>query len=130
MRWAVLFAAAIGSCVIVDLAEARKGGFVSALIRGAVRAGPSSNGPSGDGLGPAFGQKAYGPDTLTPSQLERCVAWAVTLDSDGAQIEQLAGRLEAEKAAIEATQAGLSAEQPKVDRRAGRFIQPQAGRAE
>src|SRR5262245_57335686 len=109
MPRAVLFAAAIGSCVFVDVAEARKGGFVSALIRGAVGAGSSSTGPSGDGVGPAFGQKTYGPETLTPSQLERCVAWAVTLDRDGAQVEQLARNLEAAKAAIEATQAGLSA---------------------
>jgi hypothetical protein len=113
----VLVAAAIGSLVAVDFAEARKGGFVAALIRGAVRAGTSSTGPSGDGLGPAFGQKTYGPDVLTPAQLERCVASALVLDQSVAQLDQRSRDVDAEKAAIESVQASLFADEAKVDLR-------------
>jgi hypothetical protein len=123
----VLVAVAAGSLVAVDFAEARKGGFVDALIRGAVRAGTSSTGPSGDGtsatgpisdgLGPAFNQKTYGPDVLTPAQLEHCVASAVILDKTIPQLEERSRDVDGEKAAIEAVQANLLADEAKVDLR-------------
>jgi hypothetical protein len=123
----VLVAVAIGSLVAVDFAEARKGGFVSALIRGGMRAGSSSTGPNGDGtsstgpssdgLGPVFRQKAYGPDVLTPAQLEHCVASAVVLDQRIAQLDEQSREVDREKAAIEAAQANLFADEAKVDLR-------------
>jgi hypothetical protein len=123
----VLVAVAVGSLVAVDFAEARKGGFVAALIRGAVRAGTSSTGPSGDGtssggpsadgLGPAFNQKTYGPGVLTPAQLEHCVASAVVLDQRVAQLDGHSRNVDREKAAIEAAQANLLADEAKADLR-------------
>jgi hypothetical protein len=123
----VLVAAAIGSLVVVDFAEARKGSFVGALIRGGMRAGTSSTGPSGDGtsstapssdgLGPAFNQKTYGPDVLTPTQLEHCVSSAVALDQGIAQLDERSRDVDREKVAIEAAQASLFADEAKVDLR-------------
>ena len=118
----VLVAVVIGNLVAVDFAEARKGGFVGALIRGGMRAGtsstgPSSTGPSGDGLGPAFSQKTYGPDVLTPAQLENCMASAIVLDQRIAQLGEHSRDIDREKAAVEAVQASLFADEAKVDRR-------------
>jgi hypothetical protein len=127
-RALVLVAVAMSSLVAVDGAEARKDGFVSALIRGAVRAATSSTGPGGngisstgrsspDGLGRVFNDKTYGPDVLTPAQLERCVDSAIALDQTLSQLDERSREVDAEKAAIEAVQATLFADGAKVDLR-------------
>lgn len=116
-----LIVPAIALLLTCDLAEARKGGFVSALIRGGAHAaGSSPKDAPGSSAGTSTSvsaTKTYGPDTLTLTQLERCVGVAVELDRSSDTVDARAGAMESEKSAIDTAQSDLSAAQARVDRR-------------
>ena len=103
----VLVVPAIAILLTCDLAEARKGGFVSALIRGGAHAAGSSKSVIrlfGRDLHVRPATKTYGPDTLTVAQLERCVGVAVELDRSSDAVDARAETMESEKSAIETAQ--------------------------
>jgi hypothetical protein len=112
----IVAAATLLTC---DLAEARKGGFVSALIRGGAHAAGSASQSSGSSTGTSTstGTKTYGADTLTLAQLERCVGVAVELDQSSDTVDARAKTVETERSAVETVQSDLTAAQAKVDRR-------------
>ena len=93
----VLVVPAIAILLTCDLAEARKGGFVSALIRGGAHAaGSSPKDAPGSSAGTSTSvsaAKTYGPDTLTLTQLERCVGVAVELDHSSDTVDARAGAM-------------------------------------
>jgi hypothetical protein len=107
---------AVAILLTCDFAEARKGGFVSALIRGGAHATASTSSSSA-GTSSSTGTKTYGPDTLTLVQLERCVGVAVELDRSSDTVDTRIRTVEAEKSVIDTAQSDLSAAQARVDRR-------------
>lgn len=115
-----LIVPAIAILLTCDFAEARKGGFVSALIRGGAHAAGSASQSTGSSAGTSTSipaAKTYGPYTLTLAQLERCVGVAVELDRSSDAVDARAGSVESEKSAIDTAQSELSAAQARVDRR-------------
>ncbi len=94
-----------------DFAEARRGGFVSSLIRGGARAAAHGSGGSG-GVGT---YKSYGPDVLTVTQIEACVKRASELDRSVGILEARTQQIEAESTAIDRTQAELQRAKLSVD---------------
>ena len=110
---------AVATLLTGNLAEARRGGFVSALIRGGAHAAGSGSQSSGSSAttSASTGTKTYGPDTLTAVQLERCVGVAVQLDQSSDTVDARIRTVEAEKSIIDTAQSDLSAAQARVDRR-------------
>jgi hypothetical protein len=69
------------ACLLTDDARARRGGFLSALLANV--AGKAI----GRTVGAALSTKTYGPDVLTPQQLEQCVLRAKVLDENSVAVE-------------------------------------------
>jgi hypothetical protein len=111
---AAFVAAAVLGC---DAAQARRGGFLSALIRGGTHAAASSPHSVMQSPSPSIAAKTYGPDTLTVAQLEQCVASAVDLDDGSEALETRSQAIDSEKAALEAAQANLAADKARVNTR-------------
>jgi len=89
-------------------ADARRGGFLSALVRGSVQGAARSGGHSY--------AKTYGPDTLTIDQIEKCIKFAQELDRSSEYLNAVAASINAESAAITQAQQFLSVEKDLVDR--------------
>jgi len=113
--WAkLLFAALAIAALNCDAAQARRGGFLSALIRTGAHAAASSTHTSTSSPTAA---KIYGPDTLTVAQLEQCVSSAVALDRSSETLETRSLAIDSEKASVEAAQADLAVDKARVNTR-------------
>jgi hypothetical protein len=105
----------IAAVLRCDAAEARRGGFPSALIRAGTHAAASSTHASTSSTSTAV--KTYGPDTLTAAQLEQCVSSAVDLDGSSKTLETRSQSIDTDKAALEAAQTDLSVDKARVNTR-------------
>lgn len=112
----LLAAFVIAAAMNCEIAEARRGGFLSALIRGGTHAATSAATHTSPSTSPTA-MKAYGADTLTVAQLEQCVATAVELDRSSETLDTRSQGIDGEKAALETAQNDLSADKARVNTR-------------
>jgi hypothetical protein len=97
-----------------NFAEARRGGFLSALIRGGAHS--AANHGTSAAIGSTRYIKSYGPDTLTVAQLEACIKRATELDKSAGVVEAVTDKLAAESSAIDRAQAELTVAKDLVNR--------------
>ncbi len=95
--------------VPLELADARRGGFLSALLAGGRVAGAVAGAAQGV-------TKSYGGDTLIPSQLEACVFRAKALDENKNSLVADASSLERESKKLELLQSEIEVEQTHLQR--------------
>jgi hypothetical protein len=110
----VLVLAGLTVLATANFAEARRGGFLSALIRGGAHA--AANHGTSAAIGSTRYIKSYGPDTLTVAELEACIKRATELDKSASLVDAVSDKLATESSAIDRAQADLAATKNLVNR--------------
>lgn len=103
-----------------NTSEARRGGFLSALLHaGGHVATHSAAHAAGSALSHSSRPtptKTYGPDYLTPSQLEGCIIQAKALDEEGTTIDARASVLKTSQEEIKSQKTKLEADRASLAR--------------
>jgi hypothetical protein len=109
----------LGLCAFVTSTadvEARRGGFVSALVRAGAHAATSHGTSSSSSAGtPAI--KTYGPEVLTVAQIEACLRRATDLDKSAGSLQELVDKVKGDSSDIERAQTDLQAQKQQVNTR-------------
>ncbi|MBR0884034.1 hypothetical protein ACVMGC_000978 [Bradyrhizobium barranii subsp. barranii] len=114
MKIRIASIAAIAVILSAVPADARRGAFLSALVRGGVQGAARAGAHAG--VQSYGGNKTYGADTLTVEQLEKCIVFAQELDKSSTDVDAFADTIETESRAISQAQQLLAYERDLVDR--------------
>jgi uncharacterized phage infection (PIP) family protein YhgE len=109
----------LGFCAFVTSTadvEARRGGFVSALVRAGAHAA-TSHGTSSSSSAGTQAIKTYGPEVLTVAQIEACLRRATDLDKSAGSLQELVDKVKGDSSDIERAQTDLQAQKQQVNTR-------------